>query len=86
MKPQRCKYKRGAYKCGSFAFNLHHESIDQGKTCDKCYWETRALAAEAKLLQGACPAEAQAQAARPRIIVAGQTYYLKEREDEKTSR
>jgi hypothetical protein len=49
MKPQRCEYKRGAYKCGSFAFNLRHESIDQGKTCDKCYWETRALAAEAVL-------------------------------------
>jgi hypothetical protein len=34
-------------KCGSHAFNLHAEEIDQGGLCDVHYWQGRAHRAEA---------------------------------------
>ena len=34
-------------KCGSFAFNLKSEGIDQGDLCDVHYWQERAHRAEA---------------------------------------
>ena len=34
-------------KCGSHAFNLYAEEIDQGGWCDVHYWEGRAHRAEA---------------------------------------
>lgn len=37
------------WHCGSYAFNLRKEGIDQGNLCDRHYWETRARAAEARL-------------------------------------
>ena len=37
-----CKYEVGPGRnCGSFAFNLHKEGIDQGRLCDVHYWQTR---------------------------------------------
>ena len=33
-------------KCGSFAFNLAQEGIDQGDLCDRHYWQDRAEKAE----------------------------------------
>lgn len=35
-------------KCGSHAFNLYKEGIDQGGWCDVHYWQGRAHRAEAK--------------------------------------
>ena len=34
-------------KCGSHAFNLYAEGIDQGGFCDVHYWQGRAIRAEA---------------------------------------
>ena len=34
-------------KCGSYAFNLYKEGIDQGGLCDVHYWQGRAHRAEA---------------------------------------
>lgn len=34
-------------KCGSYAFNLYKEEIDQGGLCDVHYWQGRAHRAEA---------------------------------------
>ncbi len=34
-------------KCGSYAFNLYKEGIDQGNLCDVHYWQGRANRAEA---------------------------------------
>jgi len=34
-----CKNKRyDGFGCGSYAFNLHKEGIDQGDFCDVCFW------------------------------------------------
>ena len=38
-------------KCGSHAFNLYAEGIDQGGFCDVHYWQGRAHRAEAQLEQ-----------------------------------
>ena len=38
-------------KCGSHAFNLYAEEIDQGGFCDVHYWQGRAHRAEALLEQ-----------------------------------
>ena len=38
-------------KCGSHAFNLYAEEIDQGGWCDVHYWQGRAHRAEAQLEQ-----------------------------------
>jgi hypothetical protein len=43
----RCTFKQGQYNCGSFAFNLYKEDIDQGKYCDHHYWQDRAMKARA---------------------------------------
>lgn len=37
---QRCKSRRYDHVCGSYAFNLHQEGIDQGEFCDVCYWRS----------------------------------------------
>jgi len=34
--------------CGSYAFNLHKDNIDQGSLCDVHYWQGRAHRAEAQ--------------------------------------
>ena len=45
---KRCEYKDGlGYRCGSYAFNLYKEKIDQGDRCDRHYWQERAVKAEA---------------------------------------
>jgi len=38
-------------KCGSHAFNLYMENIDQGDLCDVHYWQDRANRAEAQPAQ-----------------------------------
>jgi predicted nucleic acid-binding Zn-ribbon protein len=40
-------------KCGSYAFNLYKEDIDQGGLCDVHYWQYRAHRAEALAEQSA---------------------------------
>jgi hypothetical protein len=41
---QRCKHiqKDGFHTCGSYAFNLWSEGIDQGSLCDVHYWQQKA--------------------------------------------
>jgi hypothetical protein len=41
---QRCKQiqKDGFHTCGSYAFNLWSEGIDQGSLCDVHYWQQKA--------------------------------------------
>jgi hypothetical protein len=43
-------------KCGSYAFNLYKEDIDQGGLCDVHYWQNRAHRAEAQPEQEQEPA------------------------------
>jgi hypothetical protein len=44
---KRCKFKVGKYNCGSYAFNLYKEDIDQGDYCDQHYWQDQAMKARA---------------------------------------
>lgn len=39
----RCQHKEadGFHVCGSYAFNLHRDGIDQGNLCDVHYWEAK---------------------------------------------
>ncbi len=43
----RCTFKQGLFNCGSYAFNLYKENIDQGDYCDQHYWEDQAKKAAA---------------------------------------
>jgi hypothetical protein len=47
MKMERCKFKQGKFNCGSYAFNLFKEGIDQGDFCDHHYWQDQAMKARA---------------------------------------
>lgn len=41
---KRCRHSiTPEYRCGSFAFNLWKEAIDQGELCDVHYWEMQYL-------------------------------------------
>ena len=44
---KQCKFKVGKYNCGSYAFNLWKEDIEQGDRCDHHYWQERAMEAAA---------------------------------------
>lgn len=44
---ERCKFKQGNFNCGSYAFNLYKENIDQGDFCDHHYWQDQAMKARA---------------------------------------
>ena len=44
---ERCKFKQGKFNCGSYAFNLYKEGIDQGHYCDHHYWQDQAMKARA---------------------------------------
>lgn len=37
-----CQWQEGYRRCGSYAFNLRDEGIDQGEYCDKHYWQDQA--------------------------------------------
>jgi len=39
----RCKHEKNGYRCGSYAFNLYKEGIDQGELCDVHYWQNKAM-------------------------------------------
>ena len=41
---KRCKHieKDGFHRCGSYAFNLEKDDIDQGDLCDVHYWKNKA--------------------------------------------
>jgi hypothetical protein len=43
----RCTFKQGLFNCGSYAFNLYKENIEQGNYCDQHYWEDQAKKAAA---------------------------------------
>ena len=43
----RCAFKQGQYNCGSYAFNLYKEDINQGDLCDRHYWQDQAQKARA---------------------------------------
>jgi hypothetical protein len=45
---KQCKFKVGKYNCGSYAFNLYKEQIDQGDRCDQHYWQEKAMEAAAQ--------------------------------------
>ena len=44
---KRCKFKEGKWNCGSYAFNLYKDDIDQGDLCDVHYWQDQAMKAAA---------------------------------------
>ena len=45
---EQCKFTNAkGYRCGSYAFNMYKEQIDQGDRCDHHYWQDRAVKAEA---------------------------------------
>ena len=40
---ERCKHvKQDGFNCGSYAFNLYKDDIDQGDLCDVHYWQSKA--------------------------------------------
>ena len=40
---ERCKHvKQDGFNCGSYAFNLYKDDIDQGDLCDVHYWQAKA--------------------------------------------
>jgi hypothetical protein len=40
---ERCKHvKEDGFNCGSYAFNLYKDDIDQGNLCDVHYWQSKA--------------------------------------------
>jgi hypothetical protein len=40
---ERCKHiGKDGYRCGSYAFNLYKDDIDQGELCDVHFWQTKA--------------------------------------------
>jgi hypothetical protein len=40
---ERCKHiGKDGYRCGSYAFNLYKDDIDQGELCDVHYWQAKA--------------------------------------------
>jgi hypothetical protein len=42
---ERCKHiEKSGFNCGSYAFNLYKDGIDQGNLCDVHYWQAKALA------------------------------------------
>jgi hypothetical protein len=51
---KQCKFKLGKYNCGSYAFNLYKEQIDQGDRCDRHYWQERAMEAAAQEREACC--------------------------------
>jgi hypothetical protein len=55
----RCTFKQGQYSCGSYAFNLWKEGIEQGEYCDHHYWQdqvTKARADEREACAKVCDA------------------------------
>ena len=45
---ERCTFKQGRFNCGSYAFNLYKEDIEQGDYCDHHYWQDQAMKAAAQ--------------------------------------
>ena len=45
---ERCTFKQGLFNCGSYAFNLYKEDIEQGDYCDHHYWQDQAMKAAAQ--------------------------------------
>lgn len=43
MTRETCQVVRKGTRCGSMAFNLYKEKIDQGFLCDTCYWRDLSL-------------------------------------------
>jgi hypothetical protein len=40
---KRCKHvEQNGFNCGSYAFNLYKDDIDQGGLCDVHYWQEKA--------------------------------------------
>jgi len=40
---ERCKHvEKNGFNCGSYAFNLYKDGIDQGNLCDVHYWQAKA--------------------------------------------
>ena len=40
---ERCKHiGKDGFRCGSHAFNLYKDDIEQGDLCDVHYWQTKA--------------------------------------------
>lgn len=47
---KRCKFREASGNlCGSYAFNLHSEGIDQGDFCDRHYWQDQCEKARAEV-------------------------------------
>ncbi|MFA7291840.1 MAG: hypothetical protein WC023_06285 [Rhodocyclaceae bacterium] len=50
----RCTFKRpDGYGCGSYAFNLARDGIDQGTLCDVHYWQDQATRARSLAMEEA---------------------------------
>lgn len=62
---KRCEYKDGlGYRCGSYAFNLYKEKIEQGDRCDRHYWQDQAMKAAAQEREECAKVCDEARAAR----------------------
>jgi hypothetical protein len=68
---ERCKFKQGKFNCGSYAFNLYKEGIDQGDFCDHHYWQDQAMKARAGERE-ACAKAADDQWVRDPTVSGGE--------------
>jgi hypothetical protein len=48
-KPCKHKQEDGFHNCGSWAFNLHQEGIEQGGLCDVHYWQSKYFQAKLEI-------------------------------------
>lgn len=47
---KRCKFRDASgHLCGSYAFNLEKEGLDQGDFCDRHYWQDECEKARAEV-------------------------------------
>ena len=52
---KRCKHVRqDGFNCGSYAFNLYKDDIDQGDLCDVHYWQDQTQKARADEREACC--------------------------------
>jgi hypothetical protein len=51
---KQCKFQVGKYNCGSYAFNLYKENIEQGDYCDRHYWQNLVIEIAAQEREACC--------------------------------
>jgi hypothetical protein len=60
---KRCTFVEsdGFHHCGSYAFNLQRDGVDQGTLCDVHYWQARVAKLEDLVVREVDPMEVSAE-------------------------